>query len=176
MRGWWDCRINILQNTQQQKTIFQPTHLVTAWQFNCNTLIKSPNYRFSNTDGVFKVTRSSTSIYWLPLCDSVMIRSLTMRTVLTSPSPDKMREPLISSCFKQWPSLLLFLHPPSHAVTLPVCTCQISLTSSAATPYDTPPYCPEPACHLTLYAFMRLCVKKESRGKEATRGKSNAKK
>lgn len=50
---------------------------------------------------------------------------------------------------------------PSHAVTLPACTCQISLTSSAATPYDTPSYCPEPACHLTLHAFMRfvrVCV------------------
>lgn len=48
--------------------------------------------------------------------------------------------------------------PSSHAVTLPVCTCQISLTSSAATPYDTPPCCPGPECHLTLYVFMHLCA------------------
>lgn len=65
--------------------------------------------------------------------------------------------------------------PSSHAVTLPACTCQISLTSSAATPHDTPPYCPEPAFHLTLHVFVHLSVwKAKWGGKEAVRGHSHA--
>lgn len=73
----------------------------------------------------------------------------------------KVSEAVISlASFDQGPSPHPLMLPatPLHAVTPSACTCQISLTSSAATPYDTPPYCPEPACHLTLHVFMHLSV------------------
>lgn len=76
-------------------------------------------------------------------------------------STEKVREPLISlASFDRGPSPHPLVLPatPLHAVTPSACTCQISLTSSAATPYDTPPYCPEPACHLALHVFMHLRV------------------
>lgn len=132
--------------------------------------VKSLNYLL-NYPTLGRCLKWHIHLLWLILCDSVMICWIVQcaykdsgnEDVLTicclSLSTDKTNNLL--SCLvssSDLSSSSLSTSPSSHAVTLLVCTCQISLTSSAATPYDTPAYCPEPACQLTLYVFMHLCA------------------
>lgn len=94
----------------------------------------------------------------LVLCDiaEMYLSELTFLVLKTSETAtlgctndaDEVSEPLISSVLFEKeptpkpPSFSLYPPLPSHAVTLQGCTCQISPTSSAATPYDTPLYRP----------------------------------